>query len=251
MKGDKSSRPFRETDLYAPIRELLVSQGYTVRAEVADCDVVAYKDARLLIVELKRRFCTDLLVQAVERQRLTDSVYVALPGPFDLRRGSRWHGIKKLLRRLELGLIVVDLHREEPQAKVVFHPAPHRTKRLTNKRLVVLEEMIGRSGNRNLGGSTQSKLVTAYRENAIHIACCLERYGPLTPRQLRTLGTGSKTTSILYKDVYGWFDRVSRGLYALSPRGRVALKDYPDLVAEAGQLLDELPPPEGRLDQDR
>ncbi len=243
MKADKSSRPLRETDLYEPIRQFLVSQGYTVRAEVADCDITAYKDGELLVVELKRRFSLDLLLQAIDRQRVTESVYVALPGPFDLRRGSRWHGIKRLLRRLELGLIVVDLHRERPQARVVFHPAPHRARQSKHKRLAVLEEMIGRSGNRNLGGSTREKLVTAYRENAIHVACCLERYGPLTPRQLRALGTGSKTTSILYKDVYGWFDRVARGLYALSPRGRAALKDYSDLVGEYGELLDDLPSP--------
>jgi len=195
-------RPLRETDLYEPIRDYLVSQGYTVRAEVADCDVVAYKEGELLIVELKRRCSADLLIQAIDRQRITDSVYVALPGPFDLRRGSRWHGIRKLLRRLELGLIVVDLQRARPQVKVVSRPSPYRKKRLKHRRLAVLEEMIGRSGNRNQGGTQRrQKLVTAYRESAIHIACCLERYGPLTPRQLRGLCAGSKTTSILYKDV--------------------------------------------------
>lgn len=240
-----TSQPLRETDLYGPIRDYLVSQGYTVRAEVADCDVVAYKDGELVIVELKRRCSVDLLIQAIDRQRITDSVYVALPGPFDLRRGSRWHGIRKLLRRLELGLIVVDLQRARPQVKVVSHPSPYRKRRLKHKRLAVLEEMIGRSGNRNQGGSTRQKLVTAYRESAIHIACCLERYGPLTPRQLRALDTGSKTTSILYKDVYGWFERVDRGLYALSPLGRTALNDYSELVDEYAAFLDELPSPKG------
>jgi hypothetical protein len=237
------SQPLRETDLYEPIRDYLVSQGYTVRAEVADCDVVAYKEGELIVIELKRHFSADLLIQAIDRQRITDSVYVALPGPFDSCRGNRWHGIRKLLRRLEIGLIVVDLQRARSQAKVVSHPSPYRRRRLKHKRLAVLEEMIGRSGNRNLGGSTRQKLVTAYRETAIHIACCLERYGPLTPRQLRALGTGSKTTSILYKDVYGWFERVSRGLYALSSLGRAALNDYPDLVGEYATFLDELPSP--------
>ncbi len=47
MKGDKSSRPLRETDLYEPIRELLVSQGYTVRAEVAGYDILAHEEAQL------------------------------------------------------------------------------------------------------------------------------------------------------------------------------------------------------------
>jgi hypothetical protein len=236
-------RPLRETDLYEPIRNYFASQGYTVRAEVADCDVVAYKGGELTIIELKRRFSADLLIQAIDRQRITDSVYVALPGPFNLRRGSRWHGIKKLLSRLEIGLIVVDPKPASPQIKVVSHPSPYRRRRLEQKRLAVLEEMIGRSGNRNLGGSTRQELVTAYRETAIHIACCLKRYGPLAPRQLRPLGTGSKTTSILYKDVYGWFERLVRGVYTLSSRGRDALERYPDLVDEYGELLNDLPPP--------
>ena len=241
--SENRSRPLRETELYEPIHDYLVSEGYTVRAEVADCDIVAYKEGELIAIELKRRFGANVLIQAIDRQRITDSVYVALPGPFDLRRGSRWHGIRRLLRRLELGLIVVDLQRSKPLVNVVSHPSPYRKKRLKHKRLAVLEEMIGRSGNRNLGGSTRQKLVTAYRESAIHIACCLDRYGPLTPRQLRVLGTGAKTTSILYKDVYGWFDRLSRGLYALSPLGRTALNEYSVLVDEYAAFLDELPPP--------
>ena len=28
-----------------------------------------------------------------------------------------------------------------------------------------------------------------------------------------------KARDILYRDVYGWFERVSRGVYGLSPRG--------------------------------
>jgi hypothetical protein len=28
-----------------------------------------------------------------------------------------------------------------------------------------------------------------------------------------------KSRAILYRDVYGWFDRIERGIYALSPRG--------------------------------
>jgi hypothetical protein len=34
---------FRESDLYAPVRDFLAAQGYTVRAEVKHCDVVAVR----------------------------------------------------------------------------------------------------------------------------------------------------------------------------------------------------------------
>jgi hypothetical protein len=100
-----------------------------------------------------------------------------------------------------------------------------------------LEEIAGRTGDYNTGGSVQRKLVTAYREQAIHVACALHRLGPSTPKTLRGLGTSQKTTSILYGNVYGWFERVDRGLYRLAAQGKDALKDYPDLVEHYDGLL--------------
>jgi hypothetical protein len=52
----------------------------------------------------------------------------------------------------------------------------------------------------------------------------------MQPRQLRAFGTGAKTLSILSRNVYGWFSRVNRGLYAVTPKGREALAKYPELV---------------------
>ena len=44
-----------ETSLYAPVKTLLESQGYEVKAEVRGCDVVAVRgDEAPVIVELKR-----------------------------------------------------------------------------------------------------------------------------------------------------------------------------------------------------
>ena len=54
-----------ETDLYEPIRDYLVAQGYTVRGEVHDCDVTATKGEELIVVELKLRFNMELLYQAL------------------------------------------------------------------------------------------------------------------------------------------------------------------------------------------
>jgi hypothetical protein len=86
--------------------------------------------------------------------------------------------------------------------------------------------MAERSGDFNTGGSCRRKIVTAYREAAIYIACLLESCGPLSPRQLRALGTSPKTHSILYSDFYGWFERVARGVYALRPQGQAELRQY-------------------------
>jgi hypothetical protein len=35
----------------------------------------------------------------------------------------------------------------------------------------------------------------------------------------------------MQRNVYGWFDRVARGVYGVSPKGREALAEYADMIA--------------------
>jgi hypothetical protein len=232
----RRKKSISETDLYDPIREYLVAQGYTVRGEVNDCDIAATKNGDLVVIELKRSFSSALLIQATRRQRAADSVYVALPRP---TWGRRAPDIKHLLRRLELGLIFVSFRRGQPKVEVMFHPLPFQRKRRQGAKRAILTEMAGRSGDYNEGGSTRRKLVTAYREQAIQIACCLEERGALSPRELRSLGTGPKTQSILYSDYYGWFERVEVGVYSLRERGRAELGEYAELAERYRSELEE------------
>jgi len=227
-----SHAPEKETDLYGPVRAFLERRGYTVHSEVLGCDVAGRRGEDLVVVELKRVLTTDLLVQAVQRQRTTNSVYLAVPRPRAVGRGRRWHGLLHLLRRLELGLLLVSFSAGRARVQPVLHPLPFDRRRSARGRRAILEEMAGRSGDHNLGGSVRRPLVTAYRENAVHVACCLERNGPLPPRALRALGTGHKTLSILRSNVYGWFERVGYGVYALNARGRAELARWPDLLAD-------------------
>jgi len=224
------SHVLRESDLYGPVRDYLVAQGYTVRGEVKDCDITAVKDEDLIIIELKRAFGTSLLMQATQRQRATDSVYVAMPQPKGGVRTRRWRAVVHLLRRLELGLILVAFNRSKPYVEIVFHPLPYERQKSRKHKHAILTEIAGRSGDFNEGGTTHRKRMTAYRENALQIAWFLDRHGPLTPRRLRELGTGSKTLSILASNVYGWFERVERGVYRLTQQGRDELATYPEVV---------------------
>jgi hypothetical protein len=41
----------------------------------------------------------------------------------------------------------------------------------------------------------------------------------------------SRAPQILQKDHYGWFHRVERGVYGLTPNGMGALETYADVVA--------------------
>jgi hypothetical protein len=230
----------RETDLYGPLRDYLIDNGYTVRSEVKGCDVTATRGEELVVVEMKCGFTIDLLLQATQRQRVADSVYVAVPRPRARDAASRrWTDIRHLLRRLEIGLIFVAAGRDVPPlVEVVFHPVPAARRRSPRARRAILQEIAGRSGDYNRGGSTGCRLVTAYREQAVFIARCLERHGPLTPRALRGLGACDKAQNILWRDVYGWFERQGLGVYGLGSGGRSALGDYPDLVAHCDRVLE-------------
>ena len=228
----------RETELYPPLNRFLTDRGYTVQAEVNHCDVVALKGEDVIIIEIKRRFDLTLLIQAAERQAISQSVYVALPASAKDKRGRLWSKKTRLLRRLELGLILIHSDHPEPQVEIVFHPLPYQRRKQPRQRRAVLKEISNRHGAYNLGGSTRQNLVTAYRENAILVACCLDKYGPLTPRQLRTLETGPKTLSILSNNHYQWFERVARGVYDLSASGRAALETYDDVARKYRKRLD-------------
>jgi hypothetical protein len=248
-KSNKRTAAMLETDLYRPVHDYLVAQGYTVRSEVKNCDIAAVRGDDLIIIELKRAMGITLLAQAVDRQKITDSVYVAVPRPANMRKwNAQTKSVQTLLRRLEIGLILVSANgkgkphpepvegsasqgrRGKPLVQVLFHPVPFERKKRKSAHRAVLTEINGRSGDFNEGGSCRRKLVTAYRENAIHIACCLDERGPLSPKALRALGTCDKTYSILYTNVYGWFERISKGLYAISPKGREDIRQYGELT---------------------
>ena len=70
---------FKETDLYEPVRAFLEEEGYQVQAEVKGCDIAAVKDGQMVIVELKKAFNLKLVYQGMERQSLTEHVFVAIP----------------------------------------------------------------------------------------------------------------------------------------------------------------------------
>ena len=222
---------FSETDLAHPLYVYLVSQGYRVRSEVKDCDIAAVRGDELLVIEIKKTLNLTLISQAAKRQRITDKVYMAIPRPAST---WKWHvenrAVKHVVRRLELGLIFVSLEKDKPAVDVVLHPAPFlRRKKPAHKR-AVLEEIESRTADFNTAGSTRTKLMTAYRENAVRIACCLKAAGPLTAKALRELGNGPKTYSVLYTNVYGWFERAGAARYTLSAHGETDMALYPALV---------------------
>ncbi len=213
-----------ETSLYAPVKAFLEKQGYVVKGEIGRCDVMAVRgDEKPLIVELKTSANMELLLQGVERMSLTETVYLAVPAPrgtspvYDRR-------FQKLLRRVGLGLLLVH---ERGSVEAIFDPAPYKP-RINKKRTGrLLGEFTRRTGDPNAGGSTRRvKLVTAYRQEALRMASVLAVRGPQKPALLRIDAEAPNAGRILLQDVYGWFERIERGIYALTPAGTTALATF-------------------------
>lgn len=225
----------KETDLYLPVKTLFEKEGYSVRGEVKDTDVIAVKGNNLIIVELKTTLNVKLLVQAVKRQRMTGLVYVAIPRPTYKKKFRKGFKDKELLiKRLGLGLILVAVDVKKPYASVVFEPEEFdlaKSRAASSGKIAsLLEEYTGRSADYNTGGSVKEKLVTAYREQALLIAYNLKGKEKMRTGELREAGCTEKTTSILYNNHYGWFDKTGRGEYRLSKKGKKALKDYGEII---------------------
>ena len=205
-----------ESDLYAPVKALLEGQGYSVKGEVGGCDVVAVrgKDPPV-IVELKRAFGIGLVLQGINRLAISDTIYLAVGvWPKNMR------DVKKLCRRLGFGLMIVDKDRVD----VLLDPAPWTPRK--NKRRIgrLLGEHARRVGDPNLGGSsTKVPLMTAYRQQALRCAGLLATNGPMKAAALRDAADAPKAAAILRADHYGWFERIDRGTYALTPKGREGL----------------------------
>ena len=234
----------QETDLYEPVRDWLLAAGWTVRAEVADCDVAAMdNDRQLVLVELKTTLNFEVVLQAADRQRLAERVYVAVPAKQRAMASKRWNLVTHLLKRLELGLLLVRFPAQGRNAPVIVEevipPVPFDRSRsmavARKRRTALIKEFEARSGDHNRGGSSKKALVTVYREEALRIAQCLDATGPTSPRALRAMGTcPAKTTRILHDNHYGWFAPVSRGIYDLSQMGREALQAYSSVLATIG-----------------
>lgn len=80
-----------EVDLYGPIKQFLESQGYAVKGEIGACDIVAVRgDEGPVVVELKERLNLALLLQAVDRLRVSDgSMSRSVSEKATARRGVR------------------------------------------------------------------------------------------------------------------------------------------------------------------
>jgi hypothetical protein len=224
---------YLEAALYSPVKQFLERQGYEVKGEVRGCDLVARRgDEPPVIVELKLRFNLPLVLQGIDRLALTERVYLAVPRPERHARGGplapERPEIRKLCRRLGLGLILVGLTRKT--VEVLEEPVPYRPRQAKSRALLLLDEFSRRVSDANVGGAVGVPVVTAYRQDALRCASVLSLYGPMRLGVLRALAGVPRAARILQRNVYGWFDRIERGTYRLTPEGDQALSRFAEAI---------------------
>src|SRR5690606_4022032 len=134
----------KEARLYGPVKEFWTARGYTVRGEVAGCDLVAHRDEELVVVELKKSMNLTLILQGIDRKAITERVYLAVPAPKNPRR-SQWVKTVRLCRMLGLGLLMVRIGPRGARVEVACEPGPYKPRLHPRRRRLPVEEFTRRS----------------------------------------------------------------------------------------------------------
>lgn len=216
----------RETSLYPPVKRFLESLGFDVKGEVCGCDVVALRGDEPPIVvvgELKLGFNLELVLQGINRTAACDEVWLAVR---IAARGGRENDprVRKLCRLLGFGLLGVS---STGRVEVLVEPGPWRPRRDSKRRSRLVSEHRRRIGDPAMGGTTKVPIMTAYRQQALACAASLSA-GPRRTSEIRTVVPDA--SKILLRNVYGWFFRVERGVYGLTPEGTTALTRWPQAI---------------------
>jgi hypothetical protein len=220
-----------ESTLYSPVKRYLERLGFEVKGEICGCDLVALREdepALVVVGELKLSFNLELLLQGIDRIPACDEIWLAVRISARGKGRERDPRVRKLCRLLGFGLLGVT---GAGGIELLVQPGPWRPRRDAKRRSQLVEEHQRRIGDPVSGGSSRSPIMTAYRQQALSCAALLAN-GPGRPRDLKAAVPDAP--KILLSNVYGWFLRVERGVYALTDQGRAALIRWPQTVRAMG-----------------
>ncbi len=215
-----------ETSLYLPVKAFLEGLGFAVKGEIGGCDLLAVpQDGTPFVVigELKLSFNLELVLQAVDRASACDEVWLAARTSIRGRGREADSRFRNLCRRLGFGMLGVSPTGEVTILVSPLAPMPRKDPRRRSK---LVEEHRRRQGDPVLGGGSRAPIMTAYRQQALACAAAMAD-GPKRPRDLRAIAPDAG--KILLDNVYGWFARTERGIYALTPAGHEALLRWPQM----------------------
>lgn len=229
-----------ESDMYEPLEKYLNQKKYMVYGEVKSIDIIGLKKKDLVIIEMKKNLNFKVLTQAFSRKKYTHNVYIAVLQPKKITEQNK--KVEIILERLGIGLLYVNILESISQVSERLKPSmTEESDYIHEEYLKLMKELEGRSGSYNKGGIVKEKIVTAYREQAIYIGCCLEKFGPMNSKTLMSLGVSDKAYSIMYSNHYKWFVKTGRGIFHITDFGIEGMKKYPRVYKYYSEKLVNLP----------
>ena len=215
--------------MYEPIKRHFQNLGYVVKGEVGAADVMAVRgNEPAIIIELKLGFSLTLFHQATERLRMSDHVYVAVVRPEGKFGYKRLKLNQNLCRRLGLGLLTLRVRDQFVELHCMPEQYNPRKSAKKSKQIMKLFERL--DGDPNSGGATRHGLVTGYRQDAVKCATFLAISGASKGAVVAKETGVESATSLMRNNVYGWFDKVEQGVYALNSTGKKGLTDWADVI---------------------
>lgn len=212
-----------ETSLYEPVKRFLEQLGYAVKGEIGHCDLVGLRDDDpnvVVIGELKLAFNLELILQGVDRASAGDEIWLAAQLSASGKGRESDPRYRNLCRRLGFGLLGVS---KTGRVDILVSPTAPMPRKDARRRSKLVEEHKRRQGDPVAGGGTRKPIMTAYRQQALACAAAMAD-APQRPRDLKQSFPDAQ--KILRRNVYGWFERSGRGVYALTDTGRIALASW-------------------------
>ena len=117
-------------------------------------------------------------------------------------------------------------------ARNMADPGPYAARKLKKKKKAMLRAFDRLDGDPNEGGATRHGIVTGYRQDALKCARFLAVHGPSKGAKVAEWAEVPVATKIMADDHYGWFKRVERGVYGLTPNGIEGLKTFKDAITD-------------------
>jgi len=166
----------------------------------------------------------------MERQKIGKYVYAAIAAPASTKvKRKNLQKAEALLRKLGIGLILISLYSRSSIVEVRVEAKASTTRKNPRKKKRVLKELEKRTGEYNVGGK-QGKIVSAYRESAIHIYCLLQKEVESSAANLIKLGAPKNTSAILRDNHYGWFHKIARARYTFDVDMAEIRREFGDVV---------------------
>lgn len=176
----------KETDLAAPVTEHLEACGWDVYKEVpcgsGVADILAVKDNRIWVVELKRSLSLQLLDQAIDRHFKTHYVSVAVPMPKTSKPVVTSSAVNTVLNVYGIGVFMIKTGR----SPIIEVRKPDLFKDVWDKDIKRLLASLHPKMKKNIAGSTAGKRWTPWKEWKKNVQNVVKANPGITPKEMVT-----------------------------------------------------------------